>query len=170
MISRTEYLTLKARVKEEYTNLGRLEKALKKLKLFPGIKTESLNGLPLDDEISCRVIGSYLHDYYCGLERIFLHVAKGFGEGLPTGDRWHKELLEQMVLEIPGVRTMLLGKKNLAGVDELRGFRHIFRNAYGFNIDPDKEQILLNNLPATSAAVKKDVKRFFAQMDGLILQ
>jgi hypothetical protein len=170
MISRVEYLTLKARVEEEYANLDRLEKALRKLKLFPAVKTESLNGLPLDDDISCRVIGSFLHDYYCGPEKIYVHIAKSFGEGLPAGNQWHKELLEQMTLNIPGVRTAVLSKKNLAKIDELRGFSHFFRNAYGFSIDPAREQLLLSSLSSTSAAMKKDINGFFQQMDELILE
>lgn len=169
MISRVEYLTLKARVEEEFANLKRLESALKKLKLFPNIKTDSLNSLPLSDEVSCRVIGSYLHDYYCGLEKIFLHIAKSFGEGLPAGSQWHKELLEQMTLNIPGVRTALLSKRTLTGLDELRGFRHIFRNAYGFSIDPIREQLLLSNLSGISVSVKKETKAFFKEMDEFIL-
>lgn len=170
MISRVEYLTLKARVKEELDNIKRLETALKRLKLFPGIKTDMINGLPLEDEISCRVIGSYLHDYYCGMEKIFVHIARSFGGTLPKGEQWHKDLLEEMTLEIPGVRTALISKKTLAKLDELRGFRHVFRNAYGFSIDPVREQALLANLSGISSAVKKDIKAFFAEMDKLILE
>ncbi|MEA1962279.1 MAG: hypothetical protein U9N81_13605 [Bacillota bacterium] len=170
MISRVEYLTLKARVDEELSNINRLETGLKKLALFPAIKTDLLNGLPLSDEISCRVIGSYLHDYYCGLEKVFVHIAKSFGESLPTGNQWHKELLDEMTLSIPGVRIALLSKKTLAKIDELRGFRHIFRNAYGFSIDPVREQLLLGNLPSISTSVKKEIKAFFKEMDELILR
>ena len=169
MITRVEYLTLKARVEEELDNLKRLESALKKLQLFPRIKTDSLNGLPLEDEISCRVIGSYLHDYYCGIEKIFIHVAKSFGEGLPIGNQWHKELLEQMSLNISGVRIPLLSKKTRGEIDELRGFRHVFRNAYGFNINPIKEQQLLAILARISTALKKDLRLFFQHMDNHIL-
>lgn len=169
MISRVEYLTLKARVDEESNNLKRLETSLKKLKLFPEIKTQTINEWPLDHEISCRVIGSYLHDYYCGLEKMFIHVARSFGEGLPAGNQWHKELLEQMSLGIPGVRVPFIGKKTAARIDELRGFRHVFRNAYGFGIDPSKEQVLLSNLAGISSAFKKDVKSFFKHMDEIIL-
>ncbi|MEN6326958.1 MAG: hypothetical protein ABFD18_12240, partial [Syntrophomonas sp.] len=155
MISRVEYLALKARVEEELKNITRLETALKRLALFPGIKTDTVNGLPLSDEICCRFIGSYLHDYYCGLEKIFTHIAKSFGESLPTGNQWHKELLDEMTLNIPGVRTAVLSKKTLSKVDELRGFRHVFRNAYGFSIDPVREQELLDNLSIVSSSVKK---------------
>ena len=169
MINRVEYLALKARIEEELRNINRLESALKKLALFPTIKTNSINGLPLNDEISCRIIGSYLHDYYCGLERIFVHVAKSFGQSLPTGNQWHKELLDEMTLSIPGVRTALLSKKALVKIDELRGFRHVFRNAYGFSIDPVREQVLLNSLPEISKSVKKEITVFFKQMDELIL-
>ncbi len=170
MIDRIEYLTLKARVDEELENLKRLETGLRKLKLFPGIKAESLNGLPLEDEVSCRVIGSYLHDYYSGLEKVFIHVIKSFGESLPAGTQWHKELLEKMSLNIPGVRTALIGKQTAVKVDELRGFRHVFRNAYGFRIDPVKEQALLTNLPAIAKSIKKDIQEFFKQMDQIILE
>ncbi|MGI6550697.1 MAG: hypothetical protein ACOX4Q_11830 [Syntrophomonadales bacterium] len=52
MISRVEYLMLKARVDEESNNLKRLETSLKKLKLFPEIKTQTINEWPLDHEIS----------------------------------------------------------------------------------------------------------------------
>ncbi len=169
MITRVEYLKLKARIDEELDNLKRLEKALKRLKLFPAIDAEGLNGLPLEDEISCRVIGSYLHDYYCGLEKVFIHVAKSFGEGLPIGNQWHKELLEEMHLNISGVRTALISKKTMIKIDELRGFRHVFRNAYGFSIDPVKEQHLLINLAGISTEVKKDIKLFIKQMDEYIL-
>ena len=169
MINRVEYLALKARVNEEVDNLKRLEMSLKKLKLYPKIKADSISGLPLDDEISCRVIGSYLHDYYCGLEKMFIHVAKSFGENLPSGRQWHKDLLEDMSLNITGVRTAFINKKTLLKVDELRGFRHVFRNAYGFSIDPAREHNLLANLPVISASVKKDIKSFFEQMDELIL-
>lgn len=170
MISRVEYLTLKARVEEELSNINRLETALKKLSLYPVLKTDSINGLPLSDEISCRVIGSYLHDYYCGLEKIFVHIAKSFGESIPSGNQWHKELLDEMTLSIPGVRTVLLSKKTLVKVDELRGFRHVFRNAYGFSIDSKREQQLLGNLSSISSSVKKEIKTFFKQMDELILR
>jgi len=169
MINRVEYLALKARIEEELRNINRLESALKKLALFPTIKTNSINGLPLNDEISCRIIGSYLHDYYCGLERIFVHVAKSFGQSLPTGNQWHKELLDEMTLSIPGVRTALLSKKALVKIDELRGFRHVFRNAYGFSIDPVREQILLNSLPEISKSVKNEISVFCKQMDAIIL-
>ena len=170
MIDRVEYLTLKARVNEELENIKRLETGLRKLKLFPGIKAESLNGLPLEDEVSCRVIGSYLHDYYSGLEKVFIHVARSFGETLPTGTQWHKELLEKMSLNIPGVRTAFITKPTAAKVDELRGFRHVFRNAYGFSINPVREQALLANLPVIAKSVKKDIQDFFQQMDQIILQ
>ncbi|MBC7075744.1 MAG: hypothetical protein H5T98_06705 [Syntrophomonadaceae bacterium] len=169
MITSPAYLTLKARIKEELNNIERLENSLKKLGLFPGIKTDNLNGLPLADEISRRVIGSFLHDYYCGLEKAFVHIAESFEESLPANDKWHKKLLEQMTLEIPGVRVPVIKKETMVKIDELRGFRHVFRNAYGFDIDPEKEQALLNNLADISSSVKANINSFFAEMDKIIL-
>ena len=74
-----------------------------------------------------------------------------------------------MSLNIPGVRTAFITKPTAAKVDELRGFRHVFRNAYGFSIDPIREQALLVNLPAIAKSIKKDIQDFFQQMDQIIL-
>jgi len=170
VITPVEYLALKARVEEELDNIRRLEKSLKKLRVFPRIATDNISGLPLDDEISCRVLGSYLHDYYCCLERVFVHVARSFGERVPDGSQWHKELLEEMALAIPGVRVAVISKETKGKLDELRGFRHVFRNMYGFNLDPEKLRALLTKLPAISSAAKKDLAKFFQQMDRLLLE
>jgi len=170
MITPVEYLALKSRVQEELNNIKRLEASLRRLKLFPAIKADSINGLPLDDEISCRVIGSYLHDYYCCLERVFFHIARSFGESIPKGEQWHKELLLEMTLDIPGVRRAVLSKKTMAQVDELRGFRHVFRNAYGFNLNPKKEQLVLAGLAEISRGIKRHLDAFFRDMDQLILK
>ncbi|MDD3878479.1 MAG: hypothetical protein PHP26_00580 [Syntrophomonas sp.] len=97
-------------------------------------------------------------------------MVKSIGESLPTGTQWHKELLEKMGLNIPGVRTALISKQTIVKVDELRGFGHVFRNAYGFSIDPVREQALLANLPAIARSVKKDIQEFFKQMDQIILE
>jgi len=43
-------------------------------------------------------------------------------------------------------------------------------NAYGFSINPVREQALLANLPVIAKSVKKDIQDFFQQIDQIILQ
>ena len=41
-------------------------------------------------------LGSVLHSFYTGLEGIFLTVAKRVDEQVPSGNRWHRDLLDQV--------------------------------------------------------------------------
>jgi hypothetical protein len=54
-----------------------------------------------------------LQNYYMGAERIFEEVAKQVDEAFPSGASSHRELLEQMGLEIPNTRPRLLAPKTL---------------------------------------------------------
>ncbi|MEW5817331.1 MAG: hypothetical protein AB1798_18285 [Spirochaetota bacterium] len=49
---------------------------------------------------------------------------------------WHKELILRMTLSIEGMRPALLPKEAVASIDELRRFRHVFRNVYTSGLDP----------------------------------
>lgn len=60
------------------------------------------------DETATYALALLLTNYYTGAERIFQRVASVLG-GVPrAGDRWHAQLLEDMSLDIPGVRPALL--------------------------------------------------------------
>ena len=170
MINPVDYLAIKARVREEFDNINLLEAKLKKAELFPEITAAEYLGLPLNDENVCRIIGSILHDYYNVLENIFEHLLRSFGESLPVSEQWHKELLKKASLEIPGVRPAFISKQTELKLDDLRKFRHVIRNIYGFNINSEKEQVILKMLPDISLAVRTDINYFFEQMDILILE
>lgn len=55
-----------------------------------------------------------LHSFYNGLERIFEALARRLDRSFPLGDRWHKELLEQMGRELPEVRSSVLSPESVA--------------------------------------------------------
>ncbi|MDN5362434.1 MAG: hypothetical protein PWP70_1481, partial [Moorella sp. (in: firmicutes)] len=83
-------------------------------------------------------------------------------------EQWHKELLDQMTLEVPGLRPGLLDGKTARNLDELRAFRHVFRNIYGFSLDPDKIHQLLEGLPGLAGDFKKDLHLFILKMRHLL--
>lgn len=163
-----KYLLLEARIRKEGANLERLERELARYNLFPRIQADSLGGFSLTDEASLRIIGSILHDYYTAIEKILRIIARDIDCSVPTGEQWHKELLDQMTLEIPGVRPALLSGATVRELDELRAFRHVFRNIYGFSLAPDKIRALLESLPAVAADFKKDLRMFILQMRRLL--
>ena len=49
-----------------------------------------------------------LHGVYTGIERIFEVIAKKIDQRFPTGDKWHRDLLEQMSVDIPKVRKAVI--------------------------------------------------------------
>lgn len=168
MINQQDCYAFTQRVKEELANLDRLEGRLAEHDLFPGVHTETFRGYPLTDEDSRRVLGTYLHDYYSCLEKIFIHVAVDIDNTLPKGEDWHKKLLQQMTWEMPEERPAVLDNATAAQIDDLRGFRHVFRNLYGFNIHLEKIIKVLNNLPEISSSVKRDISAFLDKMNCLL--
>jgi hypothetical protein len=57
---------------------------------------------------------------------------------VPEGDRWHRELLAQCTVEVPGVRPAVLPREMRQDLESLLAFRHFVRHAYGAELDPEK--------------------------------
>jgi uncharacterized protein YutE (UPF0331/DUF86 family) len=169
-LSPEEYLVIEARMKKELGNLKQLENELAGYRLFPGIAATGVGGFDFADSAACRIIGSILHDYYTAVENIFKVVATRIDKSNLSGEQWHKELLEQMTLEVPGVRPPLITRETARKLDQLRAFRHIFRNIYGFNLSPEKIKELLSRLPEVSGVFKREFNSFVDKMRKLIIK
>ena len=84
-----------------------------------------------------RARGSMFHDFYNGVERIFLRVAAELG-GVPRGEQWHRQLLDDMVLDLDDLRPAVISAGLRAKLQPFLRFRHLFRNIYGQELDPDR--------------------------------
>ena len=91
-------------------------------------------------------LGYRLHNLYCAWEDLFLIVARHFENHIEDKSRYHSELLSRMSLDIPGIRPALLDASSSRILDELRGFRHVFRHAYGVELDIRKIRIIIDDL------------------------
>ena len=118
----------------------------------------------LDDSFSCRARGSMLHDFYNGIERIFVRIAQELNGGVPSAQHWHRELVNNMALAIPEVRPPLIDKPLAATLQEYLRFRHVFRNVYGTVLEADRMRSLEDRLPATLAAFRKQMSAFSGWM------
>lgn len=78
-----------------------------------------------------------LHGYYVGMEKALEAVAREIDDSLPAGSTWHRDLLEQMALEVPTVRPAVLSESSVLALRALLGFRHFVRNAYSVDLDPE---------------------------------
>ena len=109
-----------------------------------------------------------LHGFYAGLERLLEIIAEGVDQAKPAGAHWHDDLLRQMAAEIPGVRPPVLSQETRERLDRYRGFRHVVRNVYTYNLDPEQVGVLVKQLAPTMARVSQDLVAFadfLEQMD-----
>lgn len=101
-----------------------------------------------------------LHGFYTGVEQIFEDIARTVDGGLPSGAEWHTGLLRQMTVEIEGLRPAVIKAGTRKSLDEYRGFRHIVRNVYAFNLRPARLDELVKDAPACLANLSADLLAF----------
>lgn len=103
------------------------------------------------EEPDWAALGYTIHNIYGTIEGYCLRVAKFFENDVATLS-WHRELLQRMRLDIENVRPALLDEGTVALVDELRGFRHVFRHLYARALDPERVEFVQRKVePALSA-------------------
>ena len=107
-----------------------------------------------------------LHNLYCAYEDLFKIVAEYFENQIEDETRWHQELLWRMTLSIEGVRPALLSRESFRLLDSLRAFRHFFRHAYTYELDPRKVLLVLEDALAVRKKVLDDVHRFLQALDA----
>jgi hypothetical protein len=113
--------------------------------------------------VSIRTGGSILHDFYTGAEKIFEMVANTIDKRVPSGMKWHAELLNQMTLNIPGLRSPIISKDTAMMLEEYLRFRHLFRKIYGFDLKWTNIKKLLKNMPAAYTALEKEIDEAFKE-------
>lgn len=119
------------------------------------------------DDAYLKAVAYDLHGFYTGLERIFRSVADTIDDRMPSGENWHKDLLEQMSEEIEGVRPALLSKDNKDQLAEFMRFRHRVRNIYSFNLIAERIKNLVEKLPTSYEKAREDLFAFAQFLERL---
>jgi hypothetical protein len=101
-----------------------------------------------------------LHGFYAGLERVFEIVADEIDQSRPSGSHWHQELLRQMSSGVTNVRPPVLSLGLRNRLDKYRGFRHVVRNVYTFNLDVDLIELLVRQLQPTMGQLSQELLAF----------
>jgi len=114
-----------------------------------------------------RILASILHDFYTGIERIFLRIAKEIDGKVPGGKDWHKALLVEMTKDLEKLRPPLITIEFSDKLEEYLRFRHLFRNVYGFVIEKERMKPLLEGFDDILEAVGKSVREFEKFIDEL---
>ncbi len=108
-----------------------------------------------------------LHSFYSGLERIFEFIATDVDGVRLGGDRWHAELLRQMMLDLPDVRPPVLSSDVVDQLDNYRKFRHLIRNVYTRSLKPGELEKLVVPLPALWSEIRDQLTAFGRYLDTM---
>ncbi|MCP4264231.1 MAG: hypothetical protein GY777_01415 [Candidatus Brocadiaceae bacterium] len=114
----------------------------------------------LDDEDLINSLAYKLHNLYSAYEDLFKLVAKFFENQIADISGYHTELLNRMRLQIEEVRPKLLSDDSFMLLDELRGFRHVFRHAYSYKLDAERVIKLSEKTALLIALFQKDFEGF----------
>lgn len=101
-----------------------------------------------------------LHGFYSGVEQIFEDIARPIDGGLPSDAEWHTSLLRQMTVEMGKLRPAVIRMETRQALDEYRGFRHIVRNVYAFNLRPARLNELALDAPQCLSKLTIDLLAF----------
>jgi hypothetical protein len=108
-----------------------------------------------------------LHGFYTRIEHIFEDIARTIETSLPSGSGWHIDLLTQMSAEIETVRPAVIKRETRNCLDEYRGFRHVVRNVYAFNLRSARLNELIQDLPECFTAVSGDLLDFARFLESI---
>jgi uncharacterized protein YutE (UPF0331/DUF86 family) len=110
-----------------------------------------------------RAQASIIADFYSGIERALKIIAQELTGSTPRGEDWHKRLLTDATLEI-GERGPVIPQDLYEQLLPYLGFRHVFRNAYGFDLDVARLRILADNLSPTCDSFAAAVRAFLEDL------
>ena len=109
--------------------------------------------------MSALIVAGLLENYYTCLETIFLRISQSFENKLDPA-RWHNDLLQNMTLEIEGVRTAAVSEETFSPLFELLKFRHFKRYYFELEYDWDRLDFLVTKLRQVHPLVIRDLERF----------
>ena len=106
-----------------------------------------------------NTIATDLADVYRGIENIFLRIAREVDMHVPSGSRWHKNLLAQMAEQRPE-RPPVISEKTLLRLEDLLDFRHKVNKIYGEELIYEKTEPHAKSIDELFASVSQDLNTF----------
>lgn len=113
------------------------------------------------DNIELSALSACLHAFYTGIEGIFKRIALEIDGSVPTGDRWHSELLTKVTQQTSG-RKPVISSGLCSALVEYMEFRHVFRHAYTFDLKWRKMSHLVLQCEKTLDQLSTELSAFFA--------
>ena len=107
-----------------------------------------------------------IHNVYSGVEDVLLSLANDVDNLVSSGSSMHQDILDQMSVPIAGVRPAVLDADLYESLTELKGFRHLVRYRYGFDLKAEK---VLGNLDRIREALPS-LRMAVVDLEGTLLE
>jgi len=122
------------------------------------------NSYPNKEDYSIEpAMGTYLMNFYNGVENILKRISKKYYLTMPKGESWHKELLT-LSSNPPSGKSAIFNHSIVERLHPYRNFRHRFISGYGFRLKREKMLELLENIDLLWSDIKKAVSDFFNKL------
>lgn len=106
------------------------------------------------DIVQITALAGVLHSFYNGLERIFIFILKTQGKSLPSGDNWHKQIVEEL-FNLNENEELIFPLSLKEPIDNYRAFRHFYRHSYTFYLDWEEMNQMVISLQSNWKNIKK---------------
>lgn len=151
---------LKTEIKKGLEVLQKIENFLDNYR-----KEKLKSNLGLDTE-KAMIISQIFANYYTCIETIFFRISSFFENSL-NNEKWHKDLLEKMVLDIDKIRPRVISDEVYSILMEFLKFRHFMRYYCEMNYDWDKLLFLLIKYDKAKDKLRKDLDNFMLFIESL---
>jgi len=112
--------------------------------------------------------GYWIHNLYCAFEDLFKQVSAFWENNLSDDGDYHVNLLKRMIINIKGIRPPVLSLNTYEHLNELRGFRHVFRHAYSYGLDDERVAYLIRKTISKKEMVLADLSKFREQIEAVV--
>ena len=100
-----------------------------------------------------------MHSFYNGIENILTLIIKHYEGQLPNNSKWHMDLLDKAFISDTNGKQIFSNKLQ-EPMEEYLKFRHFVRHAYGFQLDWERMENLVNGLYVFWDSVKENLNSF----------
>lgn len=127
------------------------------------LKTRSKFDPQMEDYSIEPAMGTYLMNFYNGVENILKRISKEYYLTMPKGESWHRELLV-LSSNSPKGKVPILTHDIVSRLHPYRSFRHRFVSGYGFQLKGEKMLELIDNLKPLWDDTRKALSDFWDKL------
>jgi hypothetical protein len=107
-----------------------------------------------------KAVAGSLHSIYSGYENIIERIVRSIDGDIPSGKDYHLMLLKRALNTIKDVRPSIISTETFRLLDELRTYRHKFRNIYLYLLSTKRITELAHTGLDSFQHFQKDINAF----------